>query len=379
MEEFKKEILAKYFQGNCSPAEEQMAIKWIADDNSEFDVKAVMADLINNPDKTLLTKDQLRWSRSRILGNISGMLKINKRTKIRRIVFRAAALAASWIILFGLGLGLQRYYYAKANADAGYFVINAPAGSRSEVSLPDGSKVWLNASSQIKFSKNFESSIREVALIGEAYFDVAKRENIPFVVNTHDIKINVLGTAFNVRAYPEDQFIETTVERGLVTVERQSEGSGRQRKILLKHNQQVRFENTQAADLTENTDSTDLLEENNESNIGESKIYLNKSIETAKYTSWIQNILLFESEPMGNLAKILERRHSVSIEILDTNLRNRQFTGIFEKESIEQALSALQYAGKFYFSVDKDKIIIDSKPIQPKPAQTDNANVRAAQ
>jgi transmembrane sensor len=374
MEEFKKEILAKYFQGNCSPAEEKMALKWIADPISEFDVKSVMADLIHTPDKTLLTKDQLRWSRSRIFGKISGMIRSQKRTKIRKMVFRYVALAASWILLFGLGLGLQRYYYEKANENAGFFVINAPAGSRSELSLPDGSKVWLNASSQIKFSKNFENSTREVMLVGEAYFDVATRDNIPFVVNTHDIKINVLGTAFNVRAYPEDRFIETTVERGLVTVERQSDGTGRQRKVLLKHNQQVRFENTQVA--VAPADNNDTLEELQGSDSDQSKIYLNKSIETTKYTSWIQNILLFESEPLGNLAKILERRHSVSIEILDDNLRHRQFTGIFEKESIEQALSALQYAGKFYFVVDKDKIIIDSKIIQTRSAQTNNTNVR---
>jgi transmembrane sensor len=269
---------------------------------------------------------------------------------------------------------VQRYLAQKSDHQPGYIVISSPAGSKSEVSLPDGSKVWLNASSEIRFSRNFDTDLREVSLIGEAYFDVANRENKPFVVLAQGIKVNVLGTAFNVRAYPEDKFIETTVERGLVTVERN--GESRQRKVMLRHNQQVRFENIPVEANHELTtgivrDVTDGVSEDSKPNV-----YFIQNVETYKFTSWIQNILLFESESLASLSELLERRHGVKIEIRDEKLKDRLFTGVFEKESIDQIFKALQYAGKFHYLMDKDQIIVDSKPIKHSTTSPDTMIVR---
>jgi transmembrane sensor len=378
MKDNKKDILTKYLQGCCSPDEKIKAIEWIKANDEEFVVKAAMAEILNKPDRSILPEDQIKRSRKKIFAAISKNVQEKREKKVKRIIVKISAIAASWLLFFGFGYGLQQYFIHKAEVDTGFYTIAAPAGSRSEVTLPDGSKVWLNAGSQIKFSKNFETDKREIQLAGEAYFDVMKKENMPFVVQTHEIKINVLGTAFNVRAYPGEKFVEATVERGLVTVERQVDGTSRGRKVVLKHNQQARFDNVRPIDLpTAEMDSKAEAMVSPELGKTQGKIYVDEKVETAKFTSWIENILVFDSEPLESLTKTLERRHSVSIEILDENLKNRQYTGIFEKENIEQALKALQYAGKFYYSIDKDKIFIDSKTIPSNHKKANKIIVKA--
>ena len=95
-------------------------------------------------------------------------------------------------------------------------------GSRSRSLLPDGTTVWLNAGSKLYYENDFNGT-REVRLEGEAFFDVVKQTDRPFIVHTSGIDIKVLGTAFNVKSYPEDKTVETTLYRGLVQVFRQED------------------------------------------------------------------------------------------------------------------------------------------------------------
>ena len=98
----------------------------------------------------------------------------------------------------------------------------AQKGSRTRTILPDGSTVWLNAGSKISYKPGLSGTTREVILEGEAYFDIVKRAGRAFIVHTKEIDISVLGTAFNVKSYPNDKTIETTLIRGLVSITRNS-------------------------------------------------------------------------------------------------------------------------------------------------------------
>ncbi|MEP7319184.1 MAG: FecR domain-containing protein, partial [Panacibacter sp.] len=110
-------------------------------------------------------------------------------------------------------------------------------GSRTRTILPDGSNVWLNAGSHISFSENFTGSTREVTLDGEAYFDVVKQPQRPFIVHVSGYDIRVLGTAFNVKSYPDDKTIETTLLRGLVQVTKH--GIEKQQPVFLHPNEKL--------------------------------------------------------------------------------------------------------------------------------------------
>ncbi|NJK96145.1 MAG: FecR domain-containing protein [Bacteroidales bacterium] len=125
-----------------------------------------------------------------------------------------------------------------------YVEMIAPLGSRSIVMLPDGTKVWLNSGSKISFSNTFGKSSRDLKLEGEAYFAVAKNKKIPFVVHTSAINITALGTAFNVKAYDDDNIIETTLEEGSVKIESISKTGKISAPLILKPKQKAVFNKT---------------------------------------------------------------------------------------------------------------------------------------
>ena len=125
----------------------------------------------------------------------------------------------------------------KDNSIAGLQVLVAPNGSRSKTILPDGSVVWLNAGSKIYYNKDFSGKLREVRLEGEAFFDIQHNIQKPFIVHASDINIKVLGTAFNVKSYPADTSVETTLIRGLVQVTSSNDKQGKP--IFLHPNEKI--------------------------------------------------------------------------------------------------------------------------------------------
>lgn len=110
--------------------------------------------------------------------------------------------------------------------------IKTPLGGQYQLTLADGSAVWLNAGSQLRYNTGFGKSNRDLHLVGEAYFDVAKNPDLPFMVNTQDQQIEVLGTAFNVSAYADEPMVKTTLQRGALTVTSEAQ------RLTLKPNQQ---------------------------------------------------------------------------------------------------------------------------------------------
>ena len=143
---------------------------------------------------------------------------IRSRSGSRRIWM---AVASVLIVVFGGWL-----WFGNQSSDAKgqkQEIIEAQNGSRSRSVLPDGSTVWLNAGSKLYYENDFTGATREVRLEGEAFFDVVKKTDRPFIVHTSGIDIKVLGTAFNVKSYPEDKTVETTLYRGSVKVFRHEE------------------------------------------------------------------------------------------------------------------------------------------------------------
>jgi transmembrane sensor len=123
------------------------------------------------------------------------------------------------IVLLLLALPFSYYFGARStSADCSMTTISCAYGDKSSIILPDSSRVWLNSGSKLTFSSNFKNG-RKVSLEGEAFFSVSKDKNNPFRVNTADIVINVLGTKFNVKAYPDENLVSTTLVEGSVEIE----------------------------------------------------------------------------------------------------------------------------------------------------------------
>ena len=227
-------------------------------------------------------------------------------------------------------------------------------GSRTHLTLPDGTVVWLNAGSRITYEKNFDANLRAVTLTGEAFFDVAPNASKPFVIHTAHIDIRVLGTSFNVKSYPSDKTTEATLIRGSIEVSILNRTSDR---IVLRPNEKL---------IVNNEDSAILAQENashRHDKIDQSLVVISKPTYEHNSgaiieTSWIDNKLIFQDEAFRDLARRMERWYGVTIRFDGSGKEDLRFTGTFEKETIQQALDALKLTGNFNYSIDGTQITI---------------------
>lgn len=240
-------------------------------------------------------------------------------------------------------------------------VIVAPKGSRIRSLLPDGSTIWLNAGSRLYMENDFNGKTREVRLEGEGFFDIAKKQDQPFIVHTSGIDIRVLGTAFNVKAYPEDEMIETTLYRGLVQVFRSKGVRGPSDKednapIMLKPNEKISMPRHELIISTAKANihvkaKPDFIISRIDSSQKESERF---------ETAWRYSRLEFRGDNFIDLAKKLERWYNVNITFKGNDVKWLSFDGSFEKETIEEALAALNEAAPFHYEINKNEILIKS-------------------
>lgn len=171
--------------------------------------------------------------------------------------------------------------------------------------LSDSTRVWLNSSSKLEYPEQFEGSSREVYLTGEAFFDVKNAAKMPFIIHTGDVRTTVLGTEFNIKAYPDMDEVVVAVKQGKVSISRKNEVLA-----TLVKNQEL-------------TVNTRLSATQAEERILNTKIA----------GSWIEGYLDFEDEPMGAIVKDLERVYSVQIELADDSLRDELITISFRRDA----------------------------------------------
>jgi ferric-dicitrate binding protein FerR (iron transport regulator) len=229
-------------------------------------------------------------------------------------------------------------------------IVSTNNGARTRLLLPDGSGVWLNAGSSLRYNKRFDGKIREVSLTGEAFFDVVKDIERPFIIHTSKMDVKVLGTRFNVKAYEQDKTFETSIINGSVEVRLKKAPL---EKYTLKPNQKLVLSSVdqQETGLTNKSETKQVEDKVEVKNL----TYLpgtNEDIES----SWTRNILSFEDEPFSEVCKKMERWYDVKFEFKNKRWENEFLHGSFEKESLEQAMNALKFTSGFNFSI-RDKII----------------------
>jgi transmembrane sensor len=232
-------------------------------------------------------------------------------------------------------------------------------GSKTKLVLPDGTQVWLNAGSKLTYDKMYGNSIREVALSGEAFFDVVKNPARPFVIHTEKIDIKVLGTAFNVKSYPGEKNTETSLIRGSIEVTIHNRLSG---KIILKPNEKLVIANEEEPEtktVSHKPTAKAVLQQ--EPFVAISHLTYQPTDSTIVETSWMENKLIFRSQSFEELAMRLQRWYDVSIVIAGEGIKKKKFTGVFENETIDQALTALQFTVPFKYSINKKEVTIYSK------------------
>jgi transmembrane sensor len=263
-------------------------------------------------------------------------------------------IAGGWWYTSGSGIYNRQMVDAVLNKNE----IVTKKGSKTNVRLPDGTQVWLNADSKISYAETFQGATREVQLTGEAFFDVVKDKSRPFIIHTATIDIRVLGTAFNVRSYPDEKSTETALVRGEIEVTLTNQPD--KKKIILKPKDKLTVANG-------NNVVYKIREGNANSSPGLDVpvMTLGKMSYIAADTSasadimWMSNKLAFDSETFDKVASKIGRWYNKEVFIKDESLRTLRFTGVFEDETIEEILQALQLTNRmFTFEVINGQVII---------------------
>ncbi len=281
--------------------------------------------------------------------------------------------AAIGLIIAALGsLTTYMVVTSAGNKNHEVYEVKSAAGSRSTVTLSDGSTVWLNAGSRLTYSGNFGKGSREVRLEGEGYFNVAANNSDPFRVITSKLEITALGTSFNVKSYPGENYIQTTLVSGKVKIQRSEYGEA-ERGVFLEPNQQITYYlDTEQLLVTSGTGSQAeerevVSPEASPEKSGLERIVLTKGVDPEIFTSWKDNRLIFDDEPFESIAVKLERRYGANIIIKDEEIKCKRFKGRFDEITIEQALSALSFASPFRYEIKQDTIFISGPDKNLRP------------
>ncbi|MBS1665324.1 MAG: FecR domain-containing protein [Bacteroidetes bacterium] len=228
----------------------------------------------------------------------------------------------------------------------------ANTGSRKHLTLTDGTLVWLNAGSKINYDKNFTNGFREITLVGEAFFDVAPNPEHPFIIHTKSMDIRVLGTSFNIKSYPSDRTTEATLLKGSIEVSIHNRPKD---KIILKPNEKL---------VISNEDTLQQISHRKDLQSASLVVIRKPTYEEHSgamiETSWVDNKLIFQDEKFEDLAIKMERWYGVTIRFVDPKAEGLEFTGIFEKETIKQALDALKLTAEFDYTIEGNTVTIHS-------------------
>jgi transmembrane sensor len=271
--------------------------------------------------------------------------KQNRHIQFLNVLYRVAAILFIPMLITSVVI----FYKLRTENNAGQFSeqqISNPSGVRSEIILPDSSKVWLNAGSTISYKIPFNLNTRNIKLLGEAFFDVKKDKQHPFQVESGKVAVTVLGTRFNYKAFPEDNAIEVTLVEGKVTLN--PNGSQTKKELILNPGERAIVNKT--------TDQTKI-----------------SSVNIEKYIGWHEGKLIFDECPMVEVARQLERWFGIEVKISDPQILKYKITTTFENESLNQILNLLEIVSPIKTNLilptvekttknrSKTKVIITSK------------------
>lgn len=356
-DEVYKEMIIKFLQGQLRATEEASLLLWI---NQSKENEAIFLDYRDIWLQASLQKSDKQIFDSELAWANFNKASAGKDSKQINWLF-VSKIAALMVLVFSLGATSTLFFKpSQSNSDNQLCEIVTPLGAKSQVTLPDGSTVWLNAGSRLTYRKDFNEATRHVSLEGEAFFKVTTNKKKPFVVNASGINVKAYGTSFNVKAYAIDKSVVATLVEGIIKVE----GKGADKKdfsYTLKPNQNITYvkdtKTLQTKDISEVV--PDVAKEELEvvaEKIRKESVIVNNDIRAEVLTSWKESRWLIEGEKLGSLATMFERRYNVVVHFKSDELRNFKFSGTIENETLEQVLGILRLTTPLKYEIGKGEI-----------------------
>ncbi len=344
-----KRAIVNYLSGKLSAGDTEIINHWLEKSDKNKLLFDQFSDIWLASSSNQLSNqidEEKAWNE--IQNKLQGQPFKTKKITLKEIV----RIAAVFVIAFFLG-SLGYYFLDRekpVETETRFVEYFSPLGSRSFVQLADGSKVWLNAGSTLKYNNTFGQNNRELHLSGEAFFDVEKNKKIPFVVKTSEIDVIAIGTQFNVKAYPEEKTIETTLIEGSVKLE--SSTVKLADNLYLKPNEKAVF-------TRKKQQSKVIVEENIEKEaVLKPKLEIIESVEPEPVISWKDQRWVIRNEKLGNLAVKLERRFDVNFIFDNEVLKEYSFRGTLEDESLQQIMEAIKFSSPIKYVIDQKTVYI---------------------
>lgn len=309
-----KQILYRFFEGTTSLEEEKQIREWM--------------EASPDNERTFL-KERKMFDAMLLLGNEKKRKEITekKNTKTPKLIREFIKIAA--VIALTLGAATIYQTHESSTGEPLMQTVSVPAGQRVNITLPDGTAVWLNARTSISYPVNFNKKNRQVILNGEAYFEVAKEVNSPFLVQTNACNVEVLGTHFNVDAYADSNIFETSLLEGSVRVTPINDSS---RSIILKPNTKAYLED------------------------GKLKIAQIEDFDTYR---WREGLLCFKNASFNTIMHAFEKYYGTRFEINNDQINSYKYNGKFRlADGVDYALRVLQKDIRFSYTRDDEQQIV---------------------
>lgn len=303
------ELLMKYIKGETTPEEREKVVRWLDEDPEHIHQYRSLRKLY----------DISLWS------PIEESQQEEKQTRtLKPVWIEFLKVAAVILVTF---LGTKAFFDWKEDPVKMQTVI-VPAGQRAELLLADGTKVWLNSRSKLKFPDRFQKDARNVELDGEGYFEVTHKEEAPFTVHTSRYDVKVLGTEFNVKAYNSKNQFEASLLKGSVEVSNMNKSQV----VRLRPDEQVI------------SDGSQLIR----------SVILDKN-----YFRWKEGLLCLDDESIGGLIDKLELYYDVKIIVQQASLIYHHYSGKFRiSDGVEHVLKVLQLKHKFTYIEEEEQNLI---------------------
>jgi len=351
-----EELFQKFIQNRCTPDEIEEVVEWFRFDADKLSAQLMIKQFWNKYSPGSEAFKDIEFER--ILDKLHHRININNSGNRPEVVanagfsekkgfritsFLTKAAAILFIPLLAVSVYLLGFSNVKEYVSVGKDVINncstlieieAPVGSRTHIELADGTKVWLNHGSKLKYPSQFIGNIREVFLTGEGYFEVAHNAEKKFIVKTNKIQVTALGTSFNVQAYPKKTFVKTALVEGKVLVEKRVGDNNAIKICEMQPNQLMKF------DLGKNSYSCQVT------NVG-------------KQILWKDGILVFDNDPIDEVADRLSRWFNVDFIISNPKARHYLYTAKFVDETLPQILELLEIATPISYKITSRKKLSD--------------------
>lgn len=320
----KKELFERLFSGMATE-EDYNALVTIFE-SSDIALFDEYCRQLWDENKAELSAEKKDYMKADIMKRISAHEKralINKRVNIFKWSSAVAA-AVAIVIVFCYAILPINNNVETSNPEC--FEIVVDRGQKSTLTLPDGSRVWINSATAISYTSDYNSKDRNVYLNGEAYFEVASGNGLPFIVHAQNLQVTALGTKFNVKAYSEDSMVLTTLIEGKVNT-----AAGANSQILTPYQEAIYDKSSGVIEVTDVSDQVHAI-------------------------PWLNDEICFDNDSLADIAVILERMYNVNVIFADEDVKAYSYTGLIRNNSLQNVLELIASTSPVDYRITSDTI-----------------------